>query len=326
MIACYGEALIDLIVSPYSRVELRTNSQACLGGSVFNFCLAVQRQGMQALYLNALSGDLFGLQFAKVLSKEGVKLDSVGSPAPTSIAVVQLDEAGKATYVFHRSGVADTARSAHEIIANWPAQVSVLHTGCLMLLPDAQQQTDRILAHASTSGCVLSVDANLRMALTTDIAAYVAGVVRACAMAHVVKVSEDDLVALGWLPASEAGSVQACIRAAQGMFNASSKTGLVALTLGARGACLLTREACLEQAVAHGVVVADTVGAGDHFAAALLAYLASRAVLNVASLQSGLPTELLRDALAHASAAAAISVQRVGSDPAGWDETVFAIK
>jgi sugar/nucleoside kinase (ribokinase family) len=54
--------------------------------------------------------------------------------------------------------------------------------------------------------------------------------------------------------------------------------------------------------------------------------LASRAVMNVGSLQSGLPADLLRDALAHASAAAAISVQRVGSNPASWDETVFAIK
>jgi fructokinase len=322
MIACYGEALVDLIVSPYSQTGLNTSSQACLGGSVFNFCLAVQRQGLQALYLNALSGDMFGQQFAQVMRQEGVTLDAPACAEPTSIAVVQLDEQGKASYVFHRNGVADTARSAHEIIANWHAEVRALHTGCLMLLPAVWPQTQLILAHAAASGAVVSVDANMRLVVCPDREAYANSVQQACAMAHIVKVSDDDLLALGYLAASELESVSACIRAAQGLLSASSQTALVALTMGARGACLLTRQDQVQQAVAQNVVVLDTVGAGDHFAAALLAYLKSRGVLNVTRLQVGLPAELLRQALAHASAAAAISVQRVGSNPASWDETV----
>jgi fructokinase len=320
MIACYGEALVDLIVSPYSQAELRSDSLACLGGSVFNFCLAAQRQGMQALYLNALSGDMFGQQFAQVLQKEGVKLDAAPCREPTSIAVVQLDVQGKATYAFHREAVADMARSASEIVASWQRQVTALHTGCLMLTPSAWLQTQQIMAHALRGGCVVSVDANLRLAVCPDAAAYVPCVLQACAMAHVVKVSDDDLLALGMLAASELADSHAVVKAAGQLFNQSSKTQLIALTLGERGAWLLTREHQFFQSAPQRIEVADTVGAGDSFIAALLAYLDTKEWLQIALLTNGLPPDVLKAALRHAVSAAAVCVKRVGCDPASWAE------
>jgi fructokinase len=320
MIACYGEALVDLIVSPYSQAELRSDSMACLGGSVFNFCLAAQRQGMQALYLNALSGDIFGQQFARVLQKEGVRLDAAPCREPTSIAVVQLDALGKATYAFHREAVADIARSAPEIVANWCPQVTALHTGCLMLTPSAWPQTQQIMAHALREGCVVSVDANLRLAVCPDAATYAPCVLQACAMAHVVKVSDDDLLALGMLAASELSDPNAVVLAAHQLFNQSRQTQLIALTLGERGAWLLTREHQLFQSAPKGIEVADTVGAGDSFAAALLAYLDSNEWLQAVMLRKGLHSDALKAALRHAVSAAAVCVQRVGCDPASWGE------
>jgi fructokinase len=320
MIACYGEALVDLIVSPYSHAELRSDSQACLGGSIFNFCLAAQRQQLQALYLNALSGDIFGRQFAKVLGKEGVKLDAPSAREPTSIAVVQLDTQGKATYEFHREAVADTARSAAEIMASWCPQVTALHTGCLMLTPSAWPQTQKIMAHAASRGCVISVDTNLRLAVCPDTAVYVPCVMQACAMAHVVKVSDDDLQAMGMLHATELSDASAAMQAARRLFNQTSQTLLIALTLGERGAWMLTREHQLFQSAPQGINVADTVGAGDSFAAALLAFLNVKDWLNTSQLEKSLPLDALRAALRHAVAAAALCVQRVGCDPATWDE------
>jgi fructokinase len=321
MIACYGEALVDLIVSPYSQLGLRSESLACLGGSVFNFCLAAQRQGLQALYLNALSGDFFGQQFAQVLQKEGVKLDAQTCREPTSIAVVQLDRQGNASYSFHREAVADIARSASAIIENWHPQVTALHTGCLMLAPAAWPQTQQIMAHAAKQGCVISVDANLRLAVCSDAQAYAPCVLHACAMAHVVKVSDDDLLALGMLAASEAADPRAAVSAAHELFHESNQTQLIALTLGERGGWLLTREHQVIQSAPQGVEVADTVGAGDSFAAALLAFLNAKERLYTAKLKNGLHTDILKAALSHAVAAAALCVQRVGCDPATWAQT-----
>ena len=323
MIACYGEALVDLIVSPYSRGELRTDSQACLGGSVFNFCIAAQRQGMQAVYLNALSQDSFGRQFAQILQSEGVRVDaSTPCPEPTAIAVVQLDTAGKASYVFHRLAVADTARSATNIIANWSANMAALHTGCLMLVPTQWPQTQLLMTHAATLGCVISVDANLRPAVCPDVQTYRESVLAACSMAHVVKVSDDDLIELGLL--SSTHSKQDATDAARKLLDRSTQTLLIALTLGAQGACLLTRSAHAMQAAPSGIQVQDTVGAGDSFMAALLAFLNSEELLTPTALAAGLTPSQLESALCHAVAAASLCVQRVGCDPATWAETLAA--
>jgi fructokinase len=321
MIACYGEALVDLFVSPYSQKSLSTDSKACLGGSVFNFCLAAQRQGLRSAYLNALSVDGFGRQFDRILQGEGVIIDAKPCPEPTSVAVIELDAQGNASYAFHRNAVADTARTAIEIIANWHASALVLHTGCLMLAPNHWPQTESIIAHAAKSGCVVSVDANLRPAVMAQSADYLACVRQACAAAHIVKVSDDDLITLGMLPLAERGNLQAARLAAQSLLGTGHATCLVALTCGAQGAFLLTQEHCVFQAAPGGMAVKDTVGAGDSFAAALIAHLNWREQLVVANLQQGLVLSELQDALEHAVAAASLCVQRVGCDPATWTET-----
>ncbi len=317
MLTCYGEALIDLIVSPYSQKSMRTDSQACLGGSVFNFCVAAARQGLPTSYLNPLSHDSFGAQYRQILSAEGVLLASEQpSGLPTSMAVVQLDAQGKASYAFHREAVADRDISTAEAIAALPLATTVLHTGCLMLVPDDWPKTRALLQAAQARGVCITLDANLRTVVCPDLAPYRACVLEACAMAHMVKVSDDDLKDLGW---EEADPLAAARRLLQ-----ASTTQLVALTLGAAGAWLLTRDAQVFQASPKNIQVADTVGAGDSFLAALLAYLDKQQQLSVKALQTGLPQQVLQAALAHAVTAASINVQRVGCDPATWDETLAA--
>jgi fructokinase len=324
MITCYGEALIDLIVSPYSRNSLRTGSQACLGGSVFNFCIASARQGLRTAYLNPLSHDSFGAQFRQLLLAKGVALASPAPSAlPTSIAVVQLDHAGKASYAFHREAVADRSLSAAQAIAALPAHTQVLHTGCLMLVPHDWPTTRALLQAASAQGACITVDANLRTVVCPNLLPYRASVLAACAMAHVVKVSDDDLVALG---ADAALVASDPVAAARGVLarhaEEQASPALIALTLGAAGAWLITPRAQYFQASPQGIAVADTVGAGDSFFAALLAYLQRQGVLSPRGLAAGLQASVLQGALAHAVAAATINVMRVGCNPATWDETV----
>jgi fructokinase len=341
MITCYGEALIDLIVSPYSRSSLRTDSQACLGGSVFNFCIAAARQGLPTAYLNPLSHDSFGAQFRQLLLAEGVVLASPSPSAlPTSIAVVQLDAAGKASYAFHREAVADRSLSAAQAIKALPAATQVLHTGCLMLVPQDWPTTQALLQAAAGQGACITVDANLRTVVCLDLVPYRASVLATCALAHVVKVSDDDLVAMGADAALVArdpvGAARSVLRRhAMGSADAAGALGavderqpsergpaLIALTLGAAGAWLITPNAQYFQASPQGITVADTVGAGDSFFAALLAYLQRQGVLSPQGLATSLQASVLQGALAHAVAAATVNVIRVGCNPATWDETV----
>ncbi len=346
MMTCYGEALIDLIVSPYSQSSLRSDSQACLGGSVFNFCIAAARQGLTTAYLNPLSHDSFGAQFRQLLLAEGVALASpVPSALPTSIAVVQLDSAGKASYAFHREAVADRSLSAAQAIAALPPATQVLHTGCLMLVPQDWPTTRAVVQAAAAQGACITVDANLRTVVCPDLLPYRASVLAACALAHVVKVSDDDLIALGVnatlvandpvgaarsvllrdtvSAANTAGAVGVLGSGGESLPGAHSPA-LIALTLGAAGAWLITPSAQYFQASPQGIAVADTVGAGDCFFAALLAYLQRQGVLSPQSVAAGLQGSVLQGALAHAVAAATINVTRVGCNPATWNETVAA--
>lgn len=326
MITCYGEALIDLIVSPYSHNSMRTDSQACLGGSVFNFCIASVRQGLPTAYLNPLSGDSFGQQYRRLLSGEGVQLSSSNPSAlPTSIAVVQLSSEGKASYAFHREAVADRDMTAEQAIAALPFDTHVLHTGCLMLVPGDWPKTRTLLQAALARGAVVTVDANLRTVVCPDLVPYRASVLAACTMAHVAKVSDDDLVDLGLDAQQVAADPVAAARALLLHSPAHAFTQLIALTMGAAGAWLITRESQVFQPSAKGLKVADTVGAGDSFFAALLASLQRQGVLSLAALTSSLPTPVLQTAVAHAVAAAGINVTRVGCNPATWDETVAAL-
>jgi fructokinase len=325
MIICYGEALIDLIVNPYQPLAMRTQSQACLGGSVFNFSIALARQGANNTYLNPLSHDSFGQQLRAVLQAEGVVLTlNAPSAMPTSIAVVQLDAGGNASYALHRQAVADrdisreaAAASLITALATHPGQAHVLHTGCLTLVPHDWPQTRHLVQTASRQGLCISIDANLRLIASPNLAAYRSSVLEACSMAHVLKVSDDDFIALG-LGNAEPANVARCLLPMAGT------TRLVAFTLGAKGAWLLTRDIQCFLAVPQGIQVADTVGAGDSFFAALLAYLQQADLLSPQGLEANLNAPVLQLALDHAITAATINVMRVGCNPATWGETLAA--
>ncbi len=312
MIAALGEALVDLIQQPDG------NFKPCLGGSVFNFCIGAARQGLDTAYLNPLSQDRFGCQFDASLRENGVALlAGFTSRLPTALAIVSLDVEGKPGYAFHHGPVANREIDANKIIESLPQPLSLLHTGGLALIPEDIDTVIAVMQEAAKRGAVLSVDANLRPIATNDLAAYRAGVMRAIHLAHIVKVSDEDLQHLG----SESGDL---IASAKKLFQ-NSEVQLIALTLGANGAALLTGSA-MAQLSPPKLNIQDTVGAGDCFQAGLISYLARAEKLSQDAI-SQLDGKILSEALRHAIAAASINITRAGCDPATWDETVaFSIR
>jgi len=311
MIATMGEALVDLIEQPDGRFE------ACLGGSVCNFTIGLARQGVSTRYLNPLSEDHFGQCFAALLQQTGVGLaQAAPSGCPTALAVVSLDGQGTPTYAFHRQGVADRDISAAQFIAGFPAQLELLHTGGLALVPEDIEKTLATTGAAAGRGALVSIDANMRPMVVRDLDAYAQGVKRALAQAHIVKVSNEDLDALG----IESASLE---RIGAALF-AHSTVELIVFTQGAGGAALLTRSRAVALPALAGEVV-DTVGAGDCFHAGLIAYLQREGKLGAPDGLAGLAEEELLAALRHALAAASINIARSGCNPATWEETILRI-
>ncbi len=303
-VATAGEALIDFIAHADGRFE------PCLGGAVYNLTRALARQGVGTLYLNPLSRDRFGRQLAAMLAQDGVRL-AVPEPVlqVTSLAVVNVNEQGHPDYAFYREGVADRATTAaaltqacHEL-----EDLSLVCTGALALSPDDADIYLPWLAAQRQAGRTVVIDANLRPSVMPNLAQYRRHVLTALQYADVIKASDEDLAVLN-LPG--AGALAQAQHALQ-----SSRASVLALTLGAQGAALLTRHGQVFQAQEAALVaVVDTVGAGDCFLAGLVAaMLAHKLPADWGS--APVSDDVARNLLGSAIASASLCVMQRGCVP-----------
>lgn len=311
-VATAGEALIDLIEEADGRLR------PCNGGAVYNLTRALGLQGVGTLYLNPLSQDRFGRGMAEAIDQAGVTLaQQTPVHEPTSLAVVGLDEQGKASYSFYRDGVADRQVDAAHMTAQCAEQpaLSVIATGCLALVADDSHKYLPWLKAQRAAGRLVVVDANLRPAIVPDMAAYQASVMAALGEAHIVKVSDDDLVTLGFTDSDP-------LQGARDLL-AQTPAQWLALTLGPKGAVLLHRDG-------HGwhgaepapVKVADTVGAGDCFLAGMLVALLERPAMQQAGQASALQLGEadIQHILGRAIACASLCVMETGCVPPGLEQ------
>ena len=316
-VATAGEALIDLIQEADGRMR------PCDGGAVYNLTRALGLQGVGTLYLNPLSSDRFGRGLAHGVHQAGVALaQPVPVHQPTSLAVVGIDAEGKASYSFYRDGVADRQVNATDMTRQCAEQaaLSVVATGCLALVADDSEKYLPWLQAQRAAGRLVAVDANLRPAIVPDMAAYRASVMAALGQAHVVKVSDDDLVTLGFDHADPLDAARALL--------AQTSANWLALTLGPKGAVLLASNGAAWQASEQQpVTVADTVGAGDCFFAGLLAALLERPAMQDARCadELALDDSDVQHILGRAVASASLCVQQTGCVPPTLPEVVARV-
>lgn len=316
-VAVAGEALIDLMGLPDGHY------QPCLGGAVYNLARALACQGVGTLYLNPFSRDRFGRELQAQLLQDGARL-AQPEPVPqaTSLAVVGLNADGHPDYAFYREGVADRQVSAQGLAQALQGHDSLelVCTGGLALdARDAGVYLPWLQAQRTAGRCVV-VDANLRPSVMPDLQAYRAHVLAVLAQAHIVKVSDEDLLHLA-LPGDTA------LERAVHLQRQSGCVWLL-LTLGAEGACLLTGPGSVWQArEADALAVVDTVGAGDSFLAGLLAALlqhlpATPGRMDWADRLRQLQAGEAQALLGHALACASLCVQRRGCVPPHWAEAL----
>lgn len=296
MIVVTGEALIDLVVDHEGLLHARP------GGGPFNTARTIGRLGLAPAFLGSLSQDSFGHLLRESLDSDGVKL---GVPqlaaAPTTLAVVDIDAGGGPRYRFYLAGTSAGSLEYPQLAAALPDSVTALYAGSLALVMEpVATSVEHLIARDLPPGTLVMVDPNCRPEAITDQHAYRARLSRILARADVVKVSVEDLAYL--YPGAAARTAAADLR--------SQGPRLVLVTDGPRPA----RAFLGSQEVSAGVPavqVVDTIGAGDAFGGAFLAWWSQNGLGRADLHRSG----RVREALAAAAEAAALTCTRAGAEP-----------
>jgi sugar/nucleoside kinase (ribokinase family) len=264
-VAVLGECVADAFVRP-STGDTETpgiGMDVLPGGGPANTAVALARLGTPTCFLGRLSQDVFGRLFRDHLAKSGVDLSrTVTAYEPSTLAVADLDDDGRADYSFHAQNTADWQWTPQELATAAHGRVSCLHTGSLALVqPPGAKAIEELLADGRPRATI-SLDPNVRP-LLVDPAVYRSAFPRWCAAADIVRLSDDDLAhLLSWSTSPE--------RAAD-LFHEHG-TRLVVITFGADGV-LASLDGERMRRPAPRVRVVDSVGAGDSFMAGFLHFL-----------------------------------------------------
>jgi fructokinase len=296
VIVVCGEALIDIIPAGDGT------RRPVPGGGPFNTARAVARLGAPTSFLGRLSTDAFGVVLARELATDGADLSLVSyGPEPTTLAVAELDGDGLAEYEFYVHGTSAPNLTLEMVPAKLPAAVGALHIGTLGLVLEPMATTLTEVSRRESEHRLLMLDPNVRPQLVTDAEKYRRRLDGLVEHSTIVKASEGDLA---WLyPQLD------CELAARRMLDLGAR--LVLVTLGAEGALAVSSLGTVRVA-APKVEVVDTIGAGDAFGAAVLAWLHDHDSLRP---DLALDREGLESMLGFACLVAAITCTRAGADP-----------
>ncbi|MEC4019238.1 carbohydrate kinase family protein [Streptomyces sp. H27-D2] len=258
-VAVLGECVADAFAAPREPGRPGLDLSVMPGGGPANTAVALARLGTRTNFLGRLSGDVFGRLFRERLSASGVDLTGCPEAAePSTLAVADLDELGRAHYTFHAEHTADWQWTEAELSAGLPADAACLHTGSLALVRDPGAARIEALLAAARPHATISLDPNVRP-LLVDPERYRERMPHWCSLADIVRLSEDDLEHL--YPGREAAEV--C--------DDWHRLGvrLVVVTMGPGGA-LASLDGRRIPVAGEPVEVVDSVGAGDAFMAGLL--------------------------------------------------------
>lgn len=305
MIVVCGEALIDLVAGVDGRLT------PVPGGGPFNTARALARLGAPVAFLGRLSTDAFGRWLSATLDEDGVDLSLVSrGDEATTLAVARLDAEHGARYAFYHLGTSAPSLAPAMVPARLGRDVDALHVGSLGLVLEPMASTLIDLIRRESDQRPVMLDPNVRPALISDADTYRSRLQSAMTLTTVVKASREDV---RWLyPEVE-------LEAAAGLMLAAG-VRLVVITLGAEGAAGFSSRG-RARVPAPAVDVVDTIGAGDAFGAALLAWLRQHRLL-----AKGLSLDgpELESALEFACRVASFTCGRAGADAPRRDELGLA--
>ena len=298
-IVALGEFLIDF--TPLPDRAYRANP----GGAPVNLLAAASRLGQKVGFIGKVGQDPFGDFLKASLVKYNIDEQGLlqSCTAPTTLAFVQLNEAGERAFQFYRNPGADTQLMPEELPYTMLSSCRLFHFGSLSLTHSpAKEATEVALQRVKSLGIPVSYDPNYRALLWQHLpeAEVKQRLLWGVTQANIVKLSFEELQ---WLfPA---------FSIAKGIHNLHQLgPDYVFITFGSEGSMVSTTDEVLYRP-AFVTSVLDTTGAGDAFFGCALSCL-----LQDVSHWSKPTSEFLMDLLDSANAAGALCCSQYGAMPA----------
>lgn len=237
-----------------------------LGGAPANFAYHVGQLGLPAAVVSRVGGDSLGRQAVEQLSQRGIEVVAGISDLPTGTVDVQLDAAGVPSYQIATPAAWDRIEWTPQL------QEAASHARAICWGTLAQRghsaSAIRQAATCAPPDCIKIFDANLRAPHYS-----MATIAESLKLCSVLKLNDDELALLArnGLATAGSGEVEAC----RGILQSHSRLRMVVLTCGSRCSHVVSADGTASTLPTPRVNVADTVGAGDSFTAALCAALLS---------------------------------------------------
>jgi fructokinase len=290
-IVSIGEVLWDVI-----------GSAEHLGGAPFNFAVHARKLGHEVLFVSAVGTDERGDRILERMAGLGLSTRFITrvKDYPTGTVTVTLDAMGQPSYVIHRPAAYDFPSPSHgDLEAIFSPQPDWIYFGTLQQMSREAKQLIMTLLEAGHN-VRRFYDINLRAN------SYEPSLVHEL-MSHatVLKLNDQEVSQIQEMLGRPRGSLEEFCRSSAHEFGCES----VCVTRAAKGCALLINGNYLE-AAGYPAKIADAVGAGDAFAAALLhgmgcgwpptqiADFANRVGALVASRPGAIPDWTIQEAMA----------------------------
>lgn len=285
-IVCFGEVLWDVLPT-----------ESIAGGAPMNVAIRLQSVGIQSSIISKIGNDQLGQSLIDMITDRKVEtsLIQIDKQLPTGEVLVHLDAKGSATYdIVYPSAWDGIVVNDSNINAVKAADALVF--GSLACRDQVSKSTlFELLPHAKYT----VFDVNIRppfysFSLLLDL----------MKLSDFIKLNDDELLEV----ASELGSKSKDIEENIQFLSQLTHTETICITKGDKGA-VLYKDNTFYTHEGFNVEVADTIGAGDSFLAALLSKVLYQDDCN--------------DALEYACAVGALVASKKGANPTITSDQIF---
>jgi len=230
-----------------------------LGGAPANFAYHAQELGAKGLVVSCVGNDELGKEILNLIEQLGLSCDyiAVDGEHPTGTVTVKLDENGKPDYTIHQNVAWDYIPFSDRLSKLAQAADAVCF-GSLCQRCEVSGRTVREFLAATKPDCLRIFDINFRQSyFNVEIVKVLLEV------SSVLKINDEELLVLARM-LNITGTEQEILTGLTERFSLK----LIALTKGDKGSCLFS-SGTISDHPGFPVEVADSVGAGDAFTAAL---------------------------------------------------------